>query len=631
MGDKFCGIGGNNGWAGTSWETRKATITGLLGIVPAYGPGDHLYVGPGVYRETVNLNLDGVVRRRSGSISVTHGSKIVTGVATGWDPGIAPGDWLIVPWLAYGLTASGTGCAFDGAGTLTSAGADFAAEAIGFCVNVDTRGSYLVAAAAGAPNAVTLTDVNGVGWAIGGPFDFWIPSNEGGYEIESRESDTQITLKRPWSGPSYTWSNARYTSNAAGNGYEIFRPCYLIGDETGAHTDGVGGVVRITGTDNDQSMSARHYGIRGTGRKYWVVRGFQVDTTNRDAIFLTDCTHTIVEDIRTLSPSILTTATYAHIQLLGNTDRCTVRRCMFFGGKQASGVYLSDTGPQKYACNVFENIYAACYRPFVVDDINNTTIKNCTSGMACESFLYAPAWTNAWMGVFVHDCEVHYANNIGIWSAVNGQIVVNWCNVWDNNTDAWIATLGAQCAVDAHLYSPELPILLDGYRYPTRMMPPSEWWGVSQWTGLYPANEDIYGVLRPTVVTKRSVGPQQDYYHERDTITTYASEEASLEHPDARVTQFRIPISGNPTTTTVQVYLGAAYAGIAPKLIVHQEGNTDVEATATGTTGMWEELSVVYTPNAIPLHMWVELRSDNTAGAGDYSVYWQRLRCVENV
>ena len=163
------------------------------------------------------------------------------------------------------------------------------------------------------------------------------------------------------------------------------------------------------------------------------------------------------------------------------------------------------------------------------------------------------------------------------------------------------------------------------------MIPPSEWWGVSQWTGLYPANQDIYGVLRPTVVTKRSVGPQQDYYHERDTITTYASEEASLEHPDARVTQFRIPISGNPTTTTVQVYLGAAYAGIAPKLIVHQEGNTDVEATATGTTGAWEELSVVYTPNAIPLHMWVELRSDNTAGAGDYSVYWQRLRCVENV
>ena len=135
----------------------------------------------------------------------------------------------------------------------------------------------------------------------------------------------------------------------------------------------------------------------------------------------------------------------------------------------------------------------------------------------------------------------------------------------------------------------------------------------------------MYGVPRPTTKTKRSLGPYQDIHIERNAAVTYGGYDASMEQPDARVSMFRIPITGEPTTVIVRVYLEANYAGTAPKLIVHQAGNTDVEATATGATGAWEALSVAYTPNAQPLELWGSVVSDNTAAALEYAVLWQSI------
>lgn len=626
MQDFFCGENGDDANDGRSWPTRRETITGLL-RVPGFQAGDRLRVGPGTYREQVELRNGGRTKTSAGSISVTEGSKIVTGTGTNWDPAVEAGDRIIVPWLAYGLSGDGTGGTGDigATGIFDSNGgandAEFSANLVGFCINIDGVGSYLIAGVTDS-DTITLTDINGLGFPAVGNFDFWVPSNEGSYEIESVDSDTQITLKRPWSGPDYTWSNLRYTNKPA-KGYEIFRPIYLIGDETGANTDGIGGIVRITGSDNDQSVT-RNYGILGESRDYWVIKGFQIDTVDIDCIRIDDGTHITIEDVRTLSPD----DTDSHIMLMGHIDMCTVRRCALFGGKQAWGITLSDTGHHKQQYNIFENIYAATYKPFQVDDYSNTVIKCCISGMNCEDFLTVPAGMVAGMSVFIHDCEIHYANNDGLLANALGDIVANWNNYWDNNNDR--TNVGVAGATNTTvLYIPELPMLFDGVRYPVRFYPPSEWWSPAQYTGLYPANEDIYGIARPTIKTKRSLGPYQDFHVVRDTTTVRAGWPASTEQPDAQNNMFRIAISGNPVTASAYVYLEANYAGTAPKLIVHQAGNTDVEATATGTTGVWEQLSVEYTPNPAPLEIWVELVSDNTAAAGALvGALWSEIMCL---
>ena len=137
---------------------------------------------------------------------------------------------------------------------------------------------------------------------------------------------------------------------------------------------------------------------------------------------------------------------------------------------------------------------------------------------------------------------------------------------------------------------------------------------------------------RPTTDTKMSRGFQQEYHIERDAGTVYAGEEASLKHVDARRTQFRIPISGDPVTVSVQVQYETNYAGDLPKLIVGQPGEVEVEDIAEGAADTWEQLSVYFVPNDVPRYIWAELVSDNTAvpGAG-IAVYWQQLSVIPEI
>lgn len=58
----------------------------------------------------------------------------------------------------------------------------------------------------------------------------------------------------------------------------------LIADITGEHTDGVGGTVRITGSDNDTTVT-RSYGFTITNRQYWDIENFTVDSCSSYAVY----------------------------------------------------------------------------------------------------------------------------------------------------------------------------------------------------------------------------------------------------------------------------------------------------------------------------------------------------------
>jgi len=605
--DWFCKPDGDDANYGDTYAKAKATLAGLESVT--YGAGDRLIVAPGVYRATaaaavVTLNDGGTEKRKLSStdrVSVTEGSKTVTGTGTAWAGSIRERDILYIPWLAYATDGVGTA----GAG-YSSATAAFEATIDEFCINIQGQGSYRIATVT-PPNNITLGDINGVGWpAAAGGQTFWVPSGEGGYEIESVESNTSLTLRRPWSGPTYS-----------GRAHEIIRPVYLIGDETGALTDGIGGIVRITGSLNDQTATGTNC-IHINSENYWVIRGFQLDTTTGPAILVADSKRVTIEDCR-----ILNTVSEG-IDVNDDSDMLTVRRCAIFGGAQITGISMDGNGIKWTDGMVIENVYVDCYEGFYIKDLANLTIKDCSPGMAMFRFLYTGGALSAGAATFLHDCEIHYCADDAVDAAVLGQVVANWNNYWGNNVDRVnVGVVGATNT--SYIYIPTPPILLDKYRYPVRLFPPSEWWANAQYDGLYPANEDMYGVLRPTLRAKRSLGTYQDFYATHNAVTTYAGNDASLEHVDARRTQFRIPTSGPALTATVWVYLQAAYAGIAPKLIVWQPNQTAVEDTASGTTGAWEQLTVSFTPAAAPPYIWVELVSDNTALAGAYAVYWQEL------
>lgn len=73
MTDRYVGPGGSDTNDGSTWANRKETLGGVEAIV---GAGDTVYIGPGVYRESVATNADGT----SGNNIVYYGD--VTGENT---------------------------------------------------------------------------------------------------------------------------------------------------------------------------------------------------------------------------------------------------------------------------------------------------------------------------------------------------------------------------------------------------------------------------------------------------------------------------------------------------------------------------------------------------------------------
>jgi hypothetical protein len=103
------------------------------------------------------------------------------------------------------------------------------------------------------------------------------------------------------------------------------QPVTYIGDVSGEHTDGVGGVVRVTGSDNDQA-AARANCITASSKAYRTFRGFSFDTTSSHLIAATSGASWIVEDC------VFQGAGGICISVTGSAATgWSIRRCFFFG------------------------------------------------------------------------------------------------------------------------------------------------------------------------------------------------------------------------------------------------------------------------------------------------------------
>src|SRR3990172_1122802 len=71
-------------------------------------------------------------------------------------------------------------------------------------------------------------------------------------------------------------------------------PITYIGDYSGVNTDGVGGIVRITGSDNDQTAT-RANAILVNGFNYRTFSGLALDTTSEVGLSMISATNVIVD------------------------------------------------------------------------------------------------------------------------------------------------------------------------------------------------------------------------------------------------------------------------------------------------------------------------------------------------
>jgi len=403
-------------------------------------------------------------------------------------------------------------------------------------------------------------------------------------------------------------------------------PITYIGDVTGEHTDQVGGVVRITGSDNDQSPT-RNYCIddNGTQRNYRTFRGFILDSVNNYVIRANAAgTNWIIEDcgMHGGAPRIYVNG--------ANQADWTVKRCIFIGDNTTTGLPIlfthaatvDDTG------HVIENcICVSTGRGVRTARVGGITVRNCLFIGLGSIAVSVGAALSIGQTVTVNNAIIT-ACGTGMQATVLGEIVEDYNNFYNNNTDRTNVAVGANSLTYIPIFS--LPVLnagasqASGYKFPWWFGSLSEWSQVRAVTGSNEPAVDLFGVARPATAAKNSWGPVQWQGQERDTATVRGGS-ASLKLPDAGRAQFYVPTDGTAITISVYVYHEANYAGTLPQMVIKQPGQADRTTTDVGAAGGWNQLTDTFTPDASTDFVVVELVSNNTAAAGNYATYFDDL------
>lgn len=225
-------------------------------------------------------------------------------------------------------------------------------------------------------------------------------------------------------------------SGSAGN------PITYIGDYTGANTDGVGGVVRITGSDDDQTSTRLHC-IEATAKDYRTFTGFVFNHTNSYFFDIeTSSDHWIIDKCYFGNNNASSSA----LRFRASPTNHLINNCLFNlsqGGSGASGIYMDNPSTSiDSSGNVIQNcIFVNSYRGMEIKFIGSLIVKNCT-------------FISLYQGIRTQDVSTSYPLNVtnsifvgcidyGVSAAVAGQIVEDYNNYSGNKADRGNVLVGA--------------------------------------------------------------------------------------------------------------------------------------------------------------------------------------------
>jgi hypothetical protein len=394
-----------------------------------------------------------------------------------------------------------------------------------------------------------------------------------------------------------------------------------IADVTGALTDGIGGVVRITGSDNDQTQT-RTTCITLTNKDYRVFRGFQLDSAATIINNASSSSHNTYEDL-----VILQGTSYCRVGINNTSTNVTMRRCLVFGSGTAGGNVIefasAGSGDQSDTAHVVENciiVGAANTTGIRTTDIGGLTIRHClivgaTNGVVSVSLAAGQTTT-------VQNCVIASCG-----TALSSDSTATFSEDYNSISSVNTARSNVTEGANSNTYPPLLAIspLLSGFRFPWQFGALSEWSQIRALAGTAMAADDFLGMTRPATDSKKSWGAIQYQDVSRDAVTYRGASGASLKLADAGRHQMFVPVTAASTTIGVYVYRGADYAGDLPQIIIKQPGQADRTVTDTGSVSTWNLLTDTFTPAASPPYVIVDLVSRNTATSGSYATHFDDL------
>lgn len=213
-------------------------------------------------------------------------------------------------------------------------------------------------------------------------------------------------------------------------------PITYIGDYSGAHTDGVGGVVRITGSDNDQA-AARANCITASAKNNRTFRGLLLDTTSGALVAGTNCTDW------TLDQLYLGQSSSELVDCNGASQaRWSISRSYFSAGPGIS-VYFNHSSTVDNAGHAVENcIFPAGYIAVYFLRVGGATVRNSIINRMEFDGILTNGLTVG-QNVTVNNSIITNCGRTGLLAVTAGEIIENYNTLYGNSTARTNVATGA--------------------------------------------------------------------------------------------------------------------------------------------------------------------------------------------
>lgn len=215
-------------------------------------------------------------------------------------------------------------------------------------------------------------------------------------------------------------------------------PITYIGDYSGANTDGVGGVVRITGSDNDQTLT-RTSGILANTKDYRTFTGFTLDMVNGNLLDLTTCTNWIIQKMHFYG-----TGAGALVRVQGTSSAITIQD-FYIGGFQygQGGLWFSHSSTVDNTGHVISNgIFMPAGFGVYIQRTGGITVKNCLflgqrQGVSVATALAAGQTTT------VNNCIFAFTTGAALVATATGEITEDYNTLYSGTGTRTNTSTGA--------------------------------------------------------------------------------------------------------------------------------------------------------------------------------------------
>jgi len=394
-----------------------------------------------------------------------------------------------------------------------------------------------------------------------------------------------------------------------------------IGDVTGEYTDGIGGIVRLTGLDTDDGGNpARLRSVTLNGKNYRTFMGFTFDNHDRDALTNSGafymagaCDNIIIEDC------VFCESYHSEVEGSVFTARdtnsitnVTFRRCLIV---HAMGSVYNQPGVDRDHDVLWENCLIYRGGEFYLYHADGMEVQHCS--------VYS--WQTGYMvqltGTGTGQIYDSMTMNVTYGLTYIGTITVtdDYNQYWPNKDD----DDGANTIVKPILFKSQ--ILYSGFRFPYNALQIRNYPDASlrQATNTN-VTEDLYGIARaPSGKRMRGALELQDVIRDTSTVSQGST---SIKIQDAGYYQFMIPVvGGSRLSIGVDALYEADYTGTLPQLTIKRTQYSDQTITATAPPNNWDRLDYSFRPDDDEQFISIELRSNNTATTGSFATYFDAI------